>query len=75
MVVVEVHLFSTLQQNRFKQAWIRLDAGSTLEQLMAYLQISPREVGIAVVNSKDAVYSQPLQDGDRVTLIPPIGGG
>ena len=42
---------------------------------MAYLQISPREVGIAVVNSKDAVYSQPLQDGDRVTLIPPIGGG
>jgi sulfur carrier protein ThiS len=43
--------------------------------LLATLAISADDVGVLIVNSRDATYRQRLTDGDRVTLIPAIGGG
>ncbi len=72
---VDVSLFATFQSNRFQRSRIRLPEGATVLDLLTKLAISADEVGVLIVNSRDATYRQRLSDGDRVTLIPEIGGG
>lgn len=75
MISVEVSLFATLQNNRFQHAEITLKDDASTMDLISHLNISEKEVGILVVNRKDASFDQALNNGDRVTIIPPIGGG
>ncbi len=75
MISVEVSLFATLQNNRFQHAEITLEDGASTMDLISHLNIPQKEVGILVVNRKDASFDQALNNGDRVTIIPPIGGG
>ena len=75
MISVEVSLFATLQNNRFQHAEITLEDGASMMDLISHLNIPQKEVGILVVNRKDASFDQALNNGDRVTIIPPIGGG
>ena len=42
---------------------------------MRLLEISVDEVGILVVNKRDATFDQKLKENDVLTLIPVIGGG
>ncbi len=72
---VDVSLFATFQTGRFDRRRIVLPAGATVSDLLSRLDIPADEVGVLVVNHRDAVLDQPLADGDRVTLIPVIGGG
>jgi sulfur carrier protein ThiS len=72
---VDVSLFATFQSNRFHRSRIQLPKGATVMDLLAKLAISADDVGVLIVNSRDATYRQRLADGDRVTLIPEIGGG
>jgi len=74
-VKVEVELFSTFQRGRFKKSTFSLEDNSNVQDLLAKLEISPDEVGIIIVNRKDAKFNQPLNDKDIVTFIPLIGGG
>jgi len=75
MISIEVSLFATLQKNRFQRAEIVLQDGADTRDLLEHLRISKKEVGILVVNQKDATFDQLLSNGDSVTIIPPIGGG
>ncbi len=72
---IEVSLFATFQQGRFVRQRVSLPAKATAVDLLDMLKIAPDDVGILVVNRRDAPLNQSLSKGDRVTIIPVIGGG
>jgi molybdopterin converting factor small subunit len=75
VIEIEVHLFPPLRENRFDRAAVTLAAGATVQSLLAHLDIREREVESVYVNGRGATFAQPLSSGDRVTLLPTIGGG
>lgn len=72
---VEVRLFESLKKHQPDNGKLRLPAGARASDLITALGISADDVGILMVNRTDGRFDQLLQDGDVVTLIPPIGGG
>ena len=72
---INVKLFAPLQKGRFERAEVDLPLDSSMAGLLEKLYISPSDVGILVVNDRDATFSQILKEGDSVTIIPAIGGG
>lgn len=74
-ICVSVSLFSSLRVDRFDKSQVELPAGSTVTDLMVRLHIPLQDVGIVVVNNRSGTFQQKLQENDKLTLIPPIGGG
>lgn len=72
---VEVRLFASLREGRFKQQKISLDNGILMKNLLQQLGISPDEVSVLLVNGRDVSFDQKLKDGDVISIFPPIGGG
>jgi molybdopterin synthase sulfur carrier subunit len=72
---VLVNLYSGLRIDRFAEAEVELPEGAAVADLLDKLQISLQDVGIVVVNARSSTFQQKLQADDRITLIPPIGGG
>lgn len=72
---VTVALYETLKKHYPEGGRVRLENGARIADLLSRLGISEDEVGILVVNRKDARFDQVLKDGDAVTIIPPMGGG
>ncbi len=72
---VEVSLFATFQEGRFLRQRVSLPTKATAADLLRLLAIAPDDVGILGINRRDAPLNQSLSEGDRVTLIPVIGGG
>ena len=72
---VLVSLFASLRIDRFAEAEIELPEGATVTDLLDKLHIPLKDVGIVVVNARSGTFQQKLQADDRITLIPPIGGG
>ncbi len=72
---IEVHLFANLSFNRFLKAPVHLDNPATVTTLLEVLGIHLSEIGAVFINGRDGTFEQALVDGDRVTLLPCIGGG
>ena len=72
---VEVSLFESLKDRRPEGGRVTLPTGARVSDLLAALEIAVADVGILMVNREDGRFDQELRDGDRVTVIPPIGGG
>ena len=72
---IEVHLFATLRQNRFRSKRITFPPGSTVADICRHLTIGPEEVAIRLVNGQGAERDQPLKPGDAVSLLPALSGG
>ena len=72
---VEVSLFESLKDRRPAGGRVTLPTGARVSDLLAALGIAVADVGILMVNREDGRFDQELRDGDRVTVIPPIGGG
>lgn len=72
---VEVTLYSPLQDNRFSKATVNLVEPASIDTLLQYLTIEQHQVGSVYVNGKGSTFIHPLVTGDRVTLLPLIGGG
>ena len=72
---VEVRLFESLKKHQPQGGKARLSMGSRVSDLLDALGISMDDVGILMVNRADGRFDQLLQNGDVVTVIPPIGGG
>lgn len=70
-----VNLYSSLRSNRFAEAGIELPEGATVTDLLDKLRIPLKDVGVVVVNSRSGTFQQKLNADDRITFIPPIGGG
>jgi sulfur carrier protein ThiS len=72
---IEVTLYSPLQDNRFSKATVNLVEPASIDTLLQHLTIEQHEVESVYVNGKGSTFSHPLVTGDRVTLLPMIGGG
>ena len=72
---VYVTLFETLKKHQPEGGNAKLKAGARVTDLLATLGISTDDVGILIVNRKDAGFDHQLKDRDVVTIIPPLGGG
>ena len=72
---VTVELFSYFRKGRFKRDAVELPAGATAADLLAQLEINLSEMGILIINGESGTVKDRLAKGDRVTLIPIIGGG
>jgi molybdopterin synthase sulfur carrier subunit len=75
MMRVLVSLYSGLRIDRFAEAEVELPEGAAVADLLDKLQIPLQDIGIVVVNARSGTFQQKLQADDRITLIPPVGGG
>jgi sulfur carrier protein ThiS len=72
---VRVSLYSALRIDRFSETEVELLEGATVKDLLEKLDLSLQDIGVVMVNARSGTFQQRLQPGDRITLIPPIGGG
>ncbi|MBS3872030.1 MAG: MoaD/ThiS family protein [Firmicutes bacterium] len=54
---------------------VTIDRSTTIRDLLARYSIPASEVSAALVNGLHKSLDYCLQDGDRVSLFPPVGGG
>ncbi len=52
-----------------------LPDGATVQTLVRQLSVPEEMASVIVLNDRNADFDDPLQDGDRVILIPPLAGG
>jgi sulfur carrier protein len=72
---VTVALYETLKKHYPERGKVQLQSGARVTDLLSRLGIAEDEVGVLIVNRRDARFNQVLEDGDLVTIIPPMGGG
>ncbi len=49
--------------------------GATVQTLVRELDVPEEMASVIVLNDRNADFDDPLSEGDRVTLIPPLAGG
>jgi sulfur carrier protein len=72
---VNVKLFATLREGRFKVEKTELTDNSRVVDVIQKYDIPLEEVAICYVNGRDADNDHMLKNGDTVSLFPPVGGG
>ncbi|MFA6505810.1 MAG: MoaD/ThiS family protein [Treponemataceae bacterium] len=72
---ITVRLFATLREGRGKELNLETLEHTTPRDLMTRLSIPESEVAILLVNGRDGRADGILEEGDRVSLFPPVGGG
>ncbi|HEX3015338.1 MAG TPA: MoaD/ThiS family protein [Desulfobacteria bacterium] len=72
---VNVKLFATLRDGRFKQEKMELGDSSKVFDVLEKCNLPLEEVAISMVNGRDVTNDHQLQDGDTLSLFPPVGGG
>ena len=76
MIFIDLKLFVTLARFLPENAGeFPVKEGTSVEKLMANLGIPGDWVKLIFVNGKKQGREYCLQDGDRVGLFPPVGGG
>jgi len=75
MISVTVTLFPPLRENRFAKATIEIAEPATVKSLLEHLDIELRNVESLYINSKEAGFDHALADGDKISLLPFMGGG
>ncbi len=73
--MIEVRLFATFRDNRFKERQMDFPEDGLLKDLLQQLNIGADEVGILLVNGDSATPETKLHAGDVVSIFPAIGGG
>jgi sulfur carrier protein ThiS len=72
---IEVHLFATLRQGRFRQKTLQVPPGCTVADVCRQLVIGDGEAAMLMVNGAAAQADHQLAPGDEVALFPALGGG
>jgi molybdopterin converting factor small subunit len=77
---VELNLYATLAKflpEKVKQAGgvIEVEDGLTVDQLMRYLNVPDDYVKLVFIDGVHAGKDSVLQDGNRLGVFPPVGGG
>ncbi len=70
-MVVEVRLFATFREGRFKEKQIELGEGSSLSDLLEHLEIPAKEARILLVNGMAVSAEHKLIMNDVVSIFPP----
>jgi sulfur carrier protein len=74
-IQIEVRLFATLRQGRFRRKTLQVPLDSTIAELCRVLGIIDGEAVILLVNGAATRQDHQLASGDEVALFPAIGGG
>ena len=74
-MTVEVRLFASFRQGRFKRKELDLPDGSDIDALLSQLSIQADLVGILLVDGMDAAVETKLAAGKVVSIFPALGGG
>ena len=72
---IEVRLFATFRQGREKIQKIKIRENTPILDILNIIDIKEEEVAIMLLNGRDATSDRIVQDGDVVSLFPPVGGG
>ena len=75
MRVTVKHYALLKKEDSERSRQVDLERDGTVDDLLISLGLKQEDVGILVVNGKEAGWGQTLQENDVVTLIPHIGGG
>ena len=74
-MVVEVRLFASFREGRFKEKELELPEGSSLGDLLAQLEIAQKDAKITIVNGSAVSAEHELAEKDVIAIVPPIAGG
>lgn len=72
---VQVTLVGLLKKYVPGQSSLTIEPGQTVMEVITDLGLDPQLVAIVLVNGRQRFKSYRLQDGDRVKLVPIVGGG
>lgn len=72
---VNVKLFATFRQGRFREKLMELDGDCTVSWVIDQLAIPRRELGVIFLNGLSTAPEQVLQEGDTLSIFPMVGGG
>lgn len=72
---ITVRLFASFRKGRFIEAEESYPGGTTIGDIIAGLDITPKEVGIILLNGRRAEPGQVLEEGAQLALFPLLGGG
>ena len=74
-MVVEVRLFATLREGRFKKRQMEFPQRCTFGDLLKHLKIPAEAVGILLLNGRAGSVESLLSPHDVVSIFPSLGGG
>lgn len=74
-MIVEVRLFATLREGREKVVFMDMAEGATVLVPVSQLNIPLEDIAILLVNGRDATLNTVLNENDKVSIFPPVGGG
>ena len=72
---LQIKLFATLREGRGKIVNKEFPSPITPKQVLESLNIHEEDVAILLVNGVDGKLDQTLEDGDVLSIFPPVGGG
>lgn len=77
---IELKLYASLASHMRKRtsenSWrVEIGEGTRIRELLEHLKIPTNAVKVVFLNGVHASGSEILNDGDRVGVFPPIGGG
>jgi len=77
---IEVNLFASLARlkpaDAGRKSWqVQCDEGTTVSTLLLQIGIPEKEVKLIFRNGIMSSPEEMLQDGDRLGIFPPVGGG
>jgi sulfur carrier protein len=72
---IEVRLFATLREGRAKVLKQEVPEGTTVFTVVDSLKIPRQDVSILLVNGRHGSFERIFQEGDILSLFPPVGGG
>ena len=74
-MIVQVRLFATFREGRFKEKEMDFPSGSSLADILTHLQIGEKEARILLINGIAASTDHKLAPNDVIAIFPPIAGG
>jgi molybdopterin converting factor small subunit len=72
---VTVKLFAFFRDGRFKEEGRDYPQGTKVGEIVSGLGIEPEEVGVVMINSRQAGLDALVSKDDVVAIFPVIGGG
>ncbi len=72
---IQVSHYAASKEQRFENRSFEIKEGATVRDILSVLHLGVEDIGIVVVNGESGTYGRRLQEGDRITLIPPLAGG
>lgn len=73
--MIEVKLFAYFRDNRGKSVNVEYYPGITILDIVKELDIDPELVSISLINGRHQPLEKEVEDGKKVFLFPPVGGG